>query len=483
MSARRQAEPALEATRPPGEMPAAALPLDAHEGVPAIGVTGEFVAQAALVHSPLASTIVRVAVPSVASALLMTLFTSVDAFWVGTRLGPTGLAAVSTSVFWIWMLIALAEMVAVGLTAVASRRHGQRRPQEAARVVGAALLFALGLGVAVALVGLLLVDWLFAVMHTPPDVTLLGRRYLTAYLAGCPLIFGYFAIDAAFRASGDTRTPFLLLTVSVVAALVLDPILILGLGPAPSLGIAGAAIATILTRGSAFVLGLVLLTRRSMIRLTGPSERAVPLIARIGLPTAATGVIFSLIYVLMTRTTTQFGTPALAALGIGHRVESWAYMVGVGFGAAAAAIVGQNLGAGQVTRAERSGWITTGFASVVGVAAGIVEIVFAEEFASLFTDDPAVIAVSASYLRICALSQAFVGAELVLEGALGGAGHTLPPMLTSTTLTAIRIPLAAWAALRWGIDGIWWVICLTATARGIAMMVLWRLGRWKRKSL
>ncbi|HJR41983.1 MAG TPA: MATE family efflux transporter [Gemmatimonadaceae bacterium] len=483
MSARRLLEEGADDTRPPGDTPAAALPMDAHEGVPAIGVTGEFVAQASLVHRPLPGTILRVAIPSVASALLMTLFTSVDAFWIGTRLGPIGLAAVSTSVFWIWMLIALAEMVAVGLTAVASRRHGQRRPKQAARAVGAALVFSLGLGLAVALVGLLILDWLFAVMHTPPDVTALGRRYLTAYLAGCPLIFGYFAIDAAFRASGDTRTPFLLLTVSVVAALVLDPILILGLGPAPALGIAGAAIATILTRGSVFVLGLVLLMRRSMIRLVGPTERAIPLIARIGLPTAATGMIFSLIYILMTRTTTQFGTPALAALGIGHRVESWAYMVGVGFGAAAAAIVGQNLGAGQVSRAERSGWITTGFASVVGVAAAVVEIVFAEEFASLFTDDPAVIAVAASYLRICALSQAFVGAELVLEGALGGAGHTFPPMLTSTTLTAIRIPLAAWAAYRWGIDGIWWVICLTATARGIAMMVLWRLGRWKRKSL
>jgi putative MATE family efflux protein len=464
-------------------MPAAALPLDAHEGVPAIGVTGEHVAHAVLVQAPLSGTIVRVALPAVASALLMTLFTSVDAFWIGTRLGPTALAAVSTSVFWIWMLIALAEMVAVGLTAVAARRHGQRRPDEAARAVGDALLFALALGTAVAIVGLLILDWLFAVMQTPAEVTALGRRYLGAYLAGCPLIFGYFAVDAAFRASGDTRTPFLLLSVSVVAALVLDPVLILGLGPAPTMGIAGAAIATILTRGSVFVLGLALLARRSMVRFAAPAGSSIPGIARIGLPTAATGVTFSLIYVLMTRTTTRFGTPALAALGVGHRIESWAYMVGVGFGAAAAAIVGQNLGARQVTRAEQSGWITTGFASIVGVIAGVVQIVFAEEFAALFTEDPAVIAVSASYLRICALSQAFVGAELVLEGALGGAGHTFPPMLASTTLTAFRIPLAAWAASRWGVVGIWWVICLTATARGIAMMILWRLGRWKRKSL
>ena len=485
MSAPPQLKRARDDTRPPGDdMPAAALPLDAHEGVPAIGVTGEHLTQAAvLVRSPLAGTILRVALPAVASALLMTLFTSVDAYWIGTRLGPVGLAAVSTSVFWVWMLVAAAEMVAVGLTAVAARRHGQNRPLEAGQAVGDALLFALALGTGVAITGLLTLDWLFAVMNMPPDVTALGKRYLAVYLAGCPLIFGFFAIDAAFRAAGDMRTPFILLAVSVAAALVLDPVLILGLGPAPTLGIAGAAIATILTRGSVFIVGLALLARRSMISVGRLSGRAIPTIARIGLPTALTGIIFSTIYVLLTRTTTQFGTPALAALGIGHRVESLAYMVGVGFGAAAAAIVGQNLGAAQPARAARTGWITTGFASVVGVVAAVFEIAFAEEVASLFTDDPAVIAVSASYLRICALSQAFVGAELVLEGALGGAGHTLPPMLTSATLTAARIPLAAWAAMRWGIDGIWWVICLTATARGVAMMVLWRLGRWKRKSL
>jgi Na+-driven multidrug efflux pump len=158
-------------------------------------------------------------------------------------------------------------------------------------------------------------------------------------------------------------------------------------------------------------------------------------------------------------------------------------MVGVGFGAAAAAIVGQNLGAGQVRRAAQTGWITTGYASVVGIVAAVLEFAFAEQFAAIFTSDPAVIEASASYLRICALSQAFVGAELVLEGSLGGAGYTLPPMLTSTTLTLVRVPLAAWAAMRWGIDGIWWVISLTATARGLAMMVLWRAGRWQRKSL
>lgn len=473
-----------EIPRPLGEdLPAAALPLDAHEGVPAIGVTGEHEIYRAIIRQPLPGTILRIGAPAVASALMMTLFTTVDAFWVGTRIGPEGLAAVSTSVFWIWAIIALAEMIAVGLTAVAARRHGQRRPEDAALAVGDALVFALALGMGVALAGTLLLDALFALLGTSSEVTALGRRYLGAYLAGSPLIFGHFVVDAAFRASGDTRTPFLLLAASVLAALLLEPILILGLGPAPALGIAGAAIATILTRGSAFVFGLALLARRSMVRVMGAAWRTIPSIARVGAPTAATGIIFSSIYVFLTPIAAQFGTPALAALGIGHRVESWAYMVGVGFGAAAAAIVGQNLGAGQRQRAAHAGWITTGYASLVGITAALAMFVFAEEFAGVFTSDPQVISVTASYLRICALSQAFVGAELVLEGALGGAGYTLPPMLTSTTLTILRVPLAAWAAVSWGIEGIWWVICLTATARGLAMMILWRAGRWQYKSV
>jgi Na+-driven multidrug efflux pump len=206
-------------------------------------------------------------------------------------------------------------------------------------------------------------------------------------------------------------------------------------------------------------------------------------VCRVGLPTALTGVLFSAIYVVLTRTTTQFGTPALAALGVGHRVESWFYMIGVGFGAAAAAIVGQNLGAGRVDRAERAGWQAAAFATIPGVFAFALMLAFPAQLAALFTPDETVIAETARYLRIAAVSQLFVAAEVVLEGALGGAGDTVPPMLASTTLTALRLPLAAWSAAQWGVTGIWWTITLTAVARGLAMALLWRRGGWRHKSL
>ncbi len=458
------------------------LPVESHEGIAPVAVTGD-VAAAHLVEDSLRATILRVALPAVASSLLMTLFSSVDAFWVGTKIGAAGLAAVSTSLFWIWMIISLAEMIGVGLTAVAARRHGERRPREAARLAGDALVFGVLLGAVVGLIGARNLHAVFALMGTPADVTALGSTYLETYLIGTPLIYGFFAMDAAFRASGDTRTPFVLLLTSVAITLVLDPVLILGLGPFPRLGIAGAAIATIATRGAAFAMGISIAARRGLLRLGRLRPASLIAVCRVGLPTALTGITFSLIYVVLTRTTTRFGTPALAALGIGHRVESWLFMIGVGFGAATAAIVGQNLGAGRPDRAERAGWMATGFCTLLGVVAFALELGVPRQFASMFTNDHAVIAEAVKYLRIAAVSQLAVCAEIVLEGALGGAGDTVPPMLTSTALTASRIPLAAWAANRWGSSGIWWVISLTAIGRGLAMAGLWRSGRWKRRSL
>ncbi|MEO7458435.1 MAG: MATE family efflux transporter [Gemmatimonadaceae bacterium] len=465
-----------------GQLLGSSLPLEPHEGLATVGVTSEW-ETAKLVSDPLGKTIARVALPAVASSLLMTLFFSVDTFWIGTRVGSTGLAAASTAVFWIWLLVAIAEMVNVGLTAVASRRYGEGKGEQAAGIAGDALMLSLVLGTLCAVVGLPLLPKMFGIMHTPPEVAALGVRYLGTYLLGAPLIFGFFAIDAAFRAAGDTRTPFLLLSASVAVTLFLDPILIVGWGPVPALGMSGAAIATIGTRAVAFALGLLIVGRRGVLKVGRPDWRTLGQIVRIGLPTAATGVVFSLIYVLVTRTATQFGTPALAALGIGHRVESWLYMIGVGFGAATAAIVGQNLGAGRTDRAERAGWLSVGFCSAFGLVGCIVELLFAEQFAGVFSDDAAVIAEGARYLRIAAFSQLGICAEIVLEGALGGAGYTLPPMLTSTAITALRIPIAAWAASRYGTSGLWWTISLTALARAIGMMAIWRAGRWKRSAI
>jgi len=433
-----------------------------------------------LVGEPLAQTIRRVALPAVIANLLMTAFHNVDTFWIGRTLGANALAAVTSSIFWVWLVISIGEMVSIGLDAIAARRHGERRPADAARSVGDGLLLAFVLGALIALATPLLLGSLFRVMQTDAAVSALGRQYLGTYLLGMPLIFMAFAVDAAFRAKGDTRTPLYILTVTVGIGLLLDPVLILGIGPFPALGVAGAAIATLVPRGLACVIGITLLKRRGLIVFAAPRWAVIAKIARVGAPAAATGVMFSAIYVLLTRITTQFGTPALAALGLGFRIESVVYVVSVGMGAAVAAIVGQSMGANEPERAARAGWVSVGVVSAVGAVMAMASFVYAEEFAGIFSTDPAVIAEAARYLRIAAFSQLFLGAEVVLESAMGGAGWTLIPMLGSSSITALRLPVGAWAAGQWGTTGLWWTLALTAAARGALMVGLWASGRWRR---
>ncbi len=227
-------------------------------------------------------------------------------------------------------------------------------------------------------------------------------------------------------------------------------------------------------------MGFVILARRRLVRLTVFDWRSGVLALRIGLPVAFTGVFFSLVYIGLTRITTRFGVPALAALGIGHKLEGLSYMVAVGFGLASAAIVGQNLGAGRADRARRAGWLTASYAAGLGAGVGIAFVAFPDLMVGVFTDDPGVIADGALYLRAMALAQISMGFEIVLEAALGGAGYTVMPMLWNALFTAARIPLAAWLAGVLGVAGIWWAIGLTALARGIAMMLLWRGDRWQR---
>lgn len=444
------------------------------------GATGE---QPALVREPLRRLVTRVAVPAVASNLLMTAFLSADTYWVSRRLGSTALAAVTAAVFWVWMAVSVAEMVSVGLTAVAARRHGERRPEAAARAAGDAIVLAVVLGAAVAVAGRLRAGALLSLMDAPAAVAALGGRYLAVYALAAPLLFAYFAVDAAFRASGDTRTPLAVLAGSVAVGLVLDPLLIGGGFGLPAFGIAGAALATTATRAVACLVGLVLLGRRGLVRFGRPDPTVLLAVARVGLPTAATGVLFSVIYVVIGRSASSLGVAALAALGLGFRVESWLYMLGVGFGAAAAAVVGQNMGAGRVARAERAGWAMLGAASVPAVAAAAASLFAPDWLARAFTQDAAVVAETARYLRIAAVSQLVVCAETVLEGALGGAGATVAPMVASTALTAARVPLAAWATPRFGAVGLWWTISATAVGRGLAMAALWRAGWWKRRTV
>jgi putative MATE family efflux protein len=434
----------------------------------------------ALTQGPLRPVILRLALPAVAMMGCHFTFNIIDMLWVGRLLGPTALAAVSTAGFFVWIVLSLAEMMDVGLVAVAARRHGQGRPDDAARAAAGALAAALIAGIATAIVGFAIMNALFRVMQVPAEVAAVGHRYLGTWLVGAPLVFGFFALEAAFRASGDTRTPFLLLATSVVLSVGLDPLLITGAGPLPELGVRGAAAASVMVRGGAFLIGVTVALRRGLIAWRTPDWRIVPTVLRVGAPLSLAGVLLSLIYVWLTRYTSRFGTAALAALGIGHKMEGLGFIAITGFALSAGALVGQNLGAGREDRARRAVWLTVAYCLVVTATTSVAFLTMPRVLVGLFTTDARVIDDGALYLRIITIAQIGQTFELIFEGALAGAGSTVLPMIVSTALTAMRIPLAAWWSSQVGLVGIWWALSLTAASRGVAMTLFWRAGAWRR---
>src|SRR5438094_7867077 len=436
-----------------------------------------------LTVGPLRPVILRLAAPAVAMMACHFSFNLIDAIWVGRLVGAAALAAVSTAGFYVWVLLSLGEMVEVGLIAVAARRHGEGLPDAAARAAGAAVLYALAAGTLVSLGGFALTDALFHLMSVPREVASLGRAYLDTWLLGGPLVFGFFAIEAPLRASGATRTPSLLLMVSVVLSVGLDPLLISGVGPFPRLGVQGAALASVMVRGGGFLIGIGLAWRRGLVRLDAPDWRAVPTVFRVGAPLSLAGVLLSIVYMWLTRYTSRFGTAALAALGVGHKVEGLGFIAISGFALSASALVGQNLGAQQEARARQAVRMTVGYCLVVTTVTAVAFLTIPRTLVALFTSDPAVIADGSLYLRVIAFAQVGQTFEIILEGALAGAGYTLWPQLTSTSLTLLRVPLAAWWSSAIGVLGIWLALSVTAICRGIAMTLFWLMGAWRRATV
>jgi putative MATE family efflux protein len=434
-----------------------------------------------LVTRPLAKATLGLALPSIASLFVQAAFSLVNIIWAG-RLGAAPLAAVNTAAFIVWTVEALASLCSVGTNALVSRHVGAGERETARGIAGRALGVAAIVSAATAAAGFASLDALFAFMGTDAEVTELGRSYMMIFFAGSFTVFVWAAVEAVFRAWGDTRTPMKLLVWSLVANAVLDPLLMFGIGPFPRWGVAGASVATIACRLVASAVGLVLLYRRglvepgSFLRADGTSLRIV----RIGLPIAISQASFCVVYMALTRVIAIFGTPAIAAVGIGHKSESVAYFVAVGFSFAAATMVGQNLGAGRPDRAARAAWVACGYTMIVATVVAVAMLAAPRAIARIFIDDPAVVEIAVRYLRIVAVSEFFLVFEFVLEGAFGGAGDTVPPLIVSGPLSIARVPAAYFLAvtLGWGIDGVWWAISLSSILKGalLAGWFAWKYG-------
>jgi putative MATE family efflux protein len=436
-----------------------------------------------LVELPLSRAIFELAWPAMTATMLVNVFNLVDVFWVG-RLGTAALGGMTASAFLVWCLHAVAQLVGTGVNAVVARRVGEGDVVRAGIAGGQGLVLALAVAALTMGLTLPVAGRVLGALALGPGVRVAAGDYLGPILYGFPAITCWYAVEATFRGSGDTRTPMIVLGATLALNAALDPLLIFGWGPVPRLGIAGAAWATVVSHALGVVAGLGLL-RRSAVRprLGSPALRPDLLwtLARVGSPVAVSSFLFSVIYIVLTRIIAGFGGPALAAVGVGHRVEGLVYFTCLGFAAAAGTLVGQHLGARQPRQAERAAWLSTGYAAAVCLVLAVLFFVLAPWIFALFSSDPHVIQEGTIYLRIVAVFEVGTAFELVLEGSFAGAGNALPPMLVCVPLTALRIPLAHVLAhrIRMGAPGIWWAISASTGLKGMVMAAWFRRGRWK----
>lgn len=443
-----------------------------------------------LTQIPLKSAVFKLAWPAIGSMLFMMVFNLVDVWYV-SKLGAEPLAGVSAASFILWALQSISMMISEGASAMVARFMGAKDNRSAGLVVGQSLILAIGIAALITVVGLLLVRKTLMAMGLEGVVLQNAMDYLSYLLYGLVFLFLTYTIDAAFRGMGDTKTPLKIIGGALLVNLALDPLLIFGIGPFPRMGAAGAGLATMLAHVFAFIWSWILLKRREVhVTFDRTSRRWIDWslmwrITKIGAPLALSGLLFSMSYMLLTRIISFYGPNALAALGLGHRIEGLCYNVAVGFSVAAATLVGQNLGAGKPERAEKAVWLSIFYISVFLILVSLLFFFFGTWVIRFFINDAKVIAEGARYLKIIALFEVFLGFEIVFEGAFSGAGNTVPPMLISVPLTWVRIPLALLLANTLGLGsiGIWWAIAVTTGLKGVIMAVWFRRGRWKEKQV
>ena len=436
------------------------------------------------VTQPIPRELFRLALPVLVAQLTRVAYQWVDALWV-RGLGIEATAAVTTSMFVLWTAYSLMDVFGVGMAAYVSQLLGAGNRERAGYAAYKGLRATAVLGITFGVAGCFGARGIYALMQAPQRVADTGAGYLSIILGAAPLAMMGFTFETVMRSAGNTRVPMTIDLCTVAFNAALDPFLIYGWGPFPRMGVAGAAVATALAQAISVISYATLAWRRHPalpLRRTpcGPPIRTAGL-ARVGLPTALIGIMFSLVYIAFSRSAARFGAPSLAIVGVANRIEAIQFVVSGAIGTAAAALVGQNLGARRPDRASLVMRTGVSWIAVVSIALTAIIATHPTLFLGLFTQDAEALRIGVPYLRILAICLLATGIEMVVAEAVQGSGHTRPMSIIYNSFSLLRIPLAFWVP-DWtgtGVLGIAWVIATTCIVRTGLMLAWVSRGTWK----
>ncbi len=438
-----------------------------------------------LTDGNVAKLIFQFTLPMLIGNIFQQTYSIVDSVIVGNYLGKEALAAVGSSFPIIFILVSLVIGVASGMNIIIAQYFGAKDFEKIRRTIDTMYIFVFTASLIITIVGIYFSETLLRLTRLPEDIIPLATIYLQVYFAGVIFLFGFNATCAALRGMGDSKTPLYFLIISSLANIVLVLLFVIVF----KWGIAGAAAATVIAQGGAFLTGAWYLNRTHPImnislRKPDFDWEILRQSMRIGLPSGIQQTLFSLGMMAIMWIVNRFGTDVIAAYSVAGRIESLALMPTSNFSMALATFAGQNIGANKYSRLQDGLKSTLAMSSIASVILTILIVIFSQYMMRLFTSDMEVIRIGQEYLMITCSFYIVFSILFTFTGLLRGAGDTWIPMLISLfSLWLFRIPLAYFFSQHFEERGIWWAIPITWCIGAIVSYFYYKTGRWKNKSV
>ena len=425
-------------------------------------------------------------IPMILEMLMESTFALVDMIFV-SQVSTNAIATVVLTESVITLVYALAIGLSMAATAVVARRTGEKDMEGASKTAVQAIFLGTFIAILIGAFGILYPKEILGLMGGEPDLIQEGYRYTQIMIGGNITVVLLFLINAIFRGAGNASIAMWTLVLSNGINIILDPMFIFGFGPIPAYGVEGAAIATNIGRGVAVVGQLVVLFMGGSRIKVGIKDLVFRGKIMWGLIKVSLGGIGQFIigtssWVILTRIISEFGSDVLAGYGISIRVMMFTMMPAWGMSNAAATLVGQNLGAGQPERAEKSVWTTAKYNAIFMVSISVIYLLFAKTIVGWFKGDIAVVEAGALSLQVIAAGYVFYAYGMVLTQSFNGAGNTkVPTVINFFCFWLFQIPVAYVAALvlGWGPLGVYLAITLSETLIAAVSWYWFKKGKWK----
>ncbi|MCR0410250.1 MATE family efflux transporter [[Clostridium] innocuum] len=415
------------------------------------------------------------ALPIMATSLIQMAYNLIDMIWIG-KIGASAVASVGAAGMFMWLSNGLATLAKMGGQIKVGHALGAQKKEDAASYAQSSIqmgiVFAIGFGI----LSIVFADEMIGFFQlNSAQVIQDAKLYL---MITCGLVIFSFMnqiFTGILTAMGNSRTSFIATGIGLVLNIMLDPLFIFGFGAIPPMGVAGAAIATVLAQLVVMLLFLHTILRDTVLFsnvhiLHSYSSQHTMEIFRIGLPSAVQSMLFSGISMVIARLIAGWGDAAVAVQKVGSQIESISWMTAEGYAAALNSFVAQNHGAKNTDRIREGYRLSMIVMLSWGVFCSLVLIVFPQLIFQVFIQEAEVLPMGVDYLRILGVSQLFMCMEITTAGAFSGLGKTLPPSIVSITLTGARIPMAILLGRWLGLNGVWWAITISSIGKGIVLL-------------